>query len=236
MRKFIHWLLPKVINLVARVEIHGYENVPQEGGFIIATNHLGMIDAPMAFYALRDLKLFIPVAEKWEKKPFLRWLGKHLNFIFIDRFNLDMKAMREIMRRMNEGQALVIAPEGTRSRTEQLAAGKPGVAYLAARYDWPIVPVALSGTEDRVIISNLKRLRKSQIKLQAGEMFHLPPIPREGRDEALQQYTDEIMVRIAAMLPEKNRGVYAQHPRLKELLREAALPAPGTVAQMGSRP
>lgn len=235
MRSFIHWLLPKVIDLVARVEIQGYEYVPREGGFIIATNHLGMLDAPMAFYALKDLKLFIPVAEKWEMNPFLRWLGKYLNFIFIDRFNLDMKAMREIMRRMNEGQTLVIAPEGTRSRTEQLAAGKPGVAYLASRYDWPILPVALSGTEDRVILSNLKRLRRSQIRLRAGEMFRLPPLPRAGRDEALRQYTDEIMVRIASMLPEKNRGFYAQHPRLKELLGGSSPPAPGSVAELSNR-
>ena len=221
MQRFIRWLVPKFIDQVAKVEIRGYENVPKQGGFIIATNHLGLLDAPMALYALRDLKLFIPVAEKWEQNPLLNWLGKPLNFIFIDRFNLDMKAMREIMRRMNEGQTLVIAPEGTRSRIEQMAEGKPGVAYLASRYGWPILPVALSGTEDRLFISNLKRLRRTPIKIQAGEVFSLPPLPREGRDEVLRQYTDEIMVRIAAMLPEKNRGVYADHPRLKELLGQA---------------
>lgn len=225
MKSVIRWLLPKVINLLARVEVRGYEHLPRQGGFIIATNHLGIIDAPMAFYALSSLQLFIPVAEKWEENPFLRWLGKHLNFIFIDRFNLDMKAMREIMRRMNEGQTLVIAPEGTRSRTEQLAEGKPGVAYLAARYDWPILPVALSGTQDRLFFHNLKHLRRTPIRIQAGELFRLPPLPREGRDEALRQYTDEIMVRIAAMLPEENRGFYAQHPRLKELLRASQAPA-----------
>jgi len=224
MQNLIRWLLPKVINLIARVEIHGYENVPQEGGFIIATNHLGIIDAPMAFYALSRLKLFIPVAEKWEQNPFLRWLGKPLNFIFIDRFNLDMKAMREIMHRMNEGETLVIAPEGTRSRSEKLAEAKPGVAYLAARYGWPILPVALYGTEDRVFFSNLKRLRRTHIQIQAGEQFRLPPLPKEGRDEALKQYTDEIMVHIAVMLPEKYRGFYAQHPRLKELLAQSPRP------------
>lgn len=222
MRSFIRWLLRLVINLAARVEISGYEHIPKEGGFIIATNHLGIIDAPMAFYALGDHRLFIPVAEKWEENPFLRWLGRHLNFIFIDRFNLDMKAMREIMRRMNEGETLVIAPEGTRSRIGQMAEGKPGVAYLAARYDWPILPVALSGTEDKILFSNLKRLRRTHIRIQAGPVFSLPPLPREGRDEALRRYTDEIMVRIAVMLPEKNRGVYARHPRLLELLNESA--------------
>ncbi len=150
MEKFIRWLVNALVRMVAKVEVHGYENIPGKGGFIIATNHLGIIDAPMANYVLGSLNLFVPVAEKWEENPLFRWLGKPLNLIFIDRFNLDMKAMREILRRMNEGQTLVIAPEGTRSRNEQMAEGKPGVAYLAARYGWPVMPVALSGTEDRV--------------------------------------------------------------------------------------
>jgi len=54
---------------------------------VIAVNHLGIVDAPLAYYALDRWDLFIPVAEKWEENPFFRWLGKHLNFIFIDRFN-----------------------------------------------------------------------------------------------------------------------------------------------------
>jgi 1-acyl-sn-glycerol-3-phosphate acyltransferase len=218
MQNLVHWLLPKVINLIARVDIQGYEHIPQRGGFVIATNHLGILDAPMAFYALPTLKLFIPVAEKWEENAFFRFLSKPLNFIFIDRFNPDLKAMREMMRRMEDGQTLVIAPEGTRSRIEQMAQGKPGVAYLASKFNWPILPVALAGTEDRIVFSNLRHLRRTHITIRAGEMFHLPSLPRENRDEALRQFTDEIMCRIAVMLPEKNRGVYANHPYLKNLL------------------
>jgi 1-acyl-sn-glycerol-3-phosphate acyltransferase len=210
-----------IVDLVATVEIHGYERIPGEGGFVVATNHLGFLDAPMAFYALRDKELFIPVAEKWEEIPILRWLGKPLNLIFVDRFNPDLKAMREMMHRMDAGETLIIAPEGTRSRLEQLAEGKPGVAYLASRFGWPILPVALSGTEDRVFLANLKRLRKTHVTIQAGEVLRLPPLPRKNRDEFLRQYTDEIMVRIAAMLPVKNRGFYAEHPRMKELLTQS---------------
>jgi 1-acyl-sn-glycerol-3-phosphate acyltransferase len=221
MRNFVRWLIHRIVDLVATVEIRGYEKIPREGGIVIATNHLGMLDAPMAFYGLPWLDLFIPVAEKWEEIPLLRLLAKPLNLIFVDRFNPDLRAVREMMRRMKEGQTLVIAPEGTRSRIEQMAEGKPGVAYLASKFGWPILPVALSGTEDRVFLSNLKRLRKTRITIQAGDVFRLPPVPKEKRDEALRQYTDEIMCRIAAMLPEKNRGVYSEHPRLKELLAQS---------------
>jgi 1-acyl-sn-glycerol-3-phosphate acyltransferase len=102
-----------------------------------------------------------------------------------------------------------------------MAQGKPGVAYLASKMGWEIVPVAISGTEDRLLWGNLKRLRKTPILLTAGKPFTLPRFPSENRDQALQQYADEIMCRIAVMLPARNRGYYASHPRLMELLREA---------------
>jgi 1-acyl-sn-glycerol-3-phosphate acyltransferase len=221
MKKFIVWLIRSVIKLVAKVEASGYENLPQKGGFVVAVNHLGFLDAPLAYYALDDWNLFIPVGEKWKESPVLRWLGKHLNAVFIDRFNPDLKAMREMIKRMREGQTLVIAPEGTRARDEKMAQGKPGAAYLASKMGWTILPVAISGSEDRLVLSNLKRFKRSTIRLTAGKPFTLPPFPKENREEKLQEYTDEIMCRIAALLPEHNRGYYAEHSRLKELLAQA---------------
>jgi 1-acyl-sn-glycerol-3-phosphate acyltransferase len=216
--KFLRWLIHVVVDLIARVEATGYENLPEKGGFVIAVNHLGILDAPMAYYALGDLNLFIPVAEKWEENPVLRWLSKYLNFIFINRFEPDLKAMRDIMKRMGEGQTLVIAPEGTRARDEKMAQGKPGVAYLASKMSWWIVPVAICGTEDRIIFGNLKHLRRSQVRLTAGKPFKLPPIPKDHHETIFQEYTDEIMCRIAVMLPPKNRGYYANHPKLSDML------------------
>jgi 1-acyl-sn-glycerol-3-phosphate acyltransferase len=223
MKKFLRWLIHAVLKLITRVEASGYENLPPGGGFVIAVNHLGFLDVPMAFYALDDWNLFIPVAEKWEKNPVWKWLGKHLNLIFIDRFNPDLKAMREMMKRMEEGQTLVISPEGTRARDEKMARGKPGVAYLASKMQWRIVPVAIIGTEDRLLKLNLRHFRRTPVRLIAGKSFLLPPFPKENREEILQQYTDEIMCRVGVMLPEKNRGYYADHPRLKELLKENAI-------------
>jgi len=217
MRYILRTLIRFLFNLIAHVDVSGYEYIPKEGNFVIATNHLGIVDAPLAFYALDRWDLFVLVGEKWEKNAFMKWLGKYFNFIFIDRFNPDIKALRKVIALMDEGKNLVIAPEGTRSRVGSLIEGKPGVSYLATRLGQPIVPVAISGTEDKVIFGNLKRLRRSHIVLKAGPAFTLPPLPRKNRDETLQQYTDEIMCHIAVLLPEKYHGVYAGHPRLKEL-------------------
>lgn len=220
MKKFLLWLIHFVINSIAKVEIRGYENLPTTGGFVLAVNHLGFLDVPLALYGLEKWDLFIMVAEKWEKNLLWRWIGKYFNFVFVDRYNPDLKAMREMIKRMENGQTLVIAPEGTRARDEKMAQGKPGVAYLASKMRWQIVPVAVIGTEDRILLDHLKHFRRLHIKLIADKPFMLPALPKENREEKLQEYTDEIMCRIGVMLPEKNLGYYKDHPRLKELRKE----------------
>jgi len=232
MRNFIRWLVRLIFNLIARVEVIGYENLPKEGGFVITTNHLGILDVPIAFYALDRWDLFVMIGEKWEKVKLFRWIGKYFNFIFIDRFNSDIKTLRKVISLMEQNNILVIAPEGTRSRTGSLMEAKPGASYLATKLNRPIVPVGITGTEDQALPGNLKKLRRGHIIVNAGKPFMLPPLPRENRDEVLKQYTDEIMCHIAALLPETYRGVYANHPRLKELLRA---PAPTAVPEASPR-
>ncbi|MBT7075329.1 MAG: 1-acyl-sn-glycerol-3-phosphate acyltransferase, partial [Anaerolineae bacterium] len=151
-KKILRSIIRGLLRLLAKVEIINKENLREEGSYAFATNHLGFLDALLAYYVLERWDFFIPVAEKWEEYSFLRWLGKHLNVIFIDRFNPDIRALRMILRRMDKGEVLIIAPEGTRSRTEKMAEGKPGASYLASKSQYPVIPVALAGTEDRLLL------------------------------------------------------------------------------------
>jgi 1-acyl-sn-glycerol-3-phosphate acyltransferase len=218
MKYIVRWLIRLIFNLATHVDVTGYEYLPKEGSFVITTNHLGIADAPIAFYALDRWDMFVMVGEKWNEKAIFRFLGKYFNFIFIDRYNPDIKALRHVIQVMEENNILVIAPEGTRSRTGALIEAKPGASYLATKLNRPIVPVAIAGTEDKVLFGNLKRFRRTHITVTAGPAFTLPPLPKQNRDEVLKQYTDEIMCHIAAILPEKYHGFYAGHPRLNELL------------------
>lgn len=220
MQNLVRKLIRFIVNLVAEVKVTGADNVPQTGGMVVASNHIGIIDIVMFHYVFDRMDMFIPVAEKWEKHSWIRWLAQQLNFVFVDRFNPDLKAMRRMIGLMQNGNALVIAPEGTRSRVGSLIEGKPGVAFLAARSGFPVVPVSITGTEDKVILGNLKRFKKSPVTLTAGIPFTLPPLPPRERDTKLQEYTDEVMCQIAALLPERYRGVYARHPRTLALVAE----------------
>jgi 1-acyl-sn-glycerol-3-phosphate acyltransferase len=219
LQNILRFLLRIVITIIARVEVIGAENLPP-GGFIIASNHLGRIDSALIFYIFDRRDLILPIAEKYQHHPLFGPLGEALGGIWLDRFNPDIHALRQMMNRLKKGGVLFIAPEGTRSKTEALQRGKPGVSFLAEKAGVPILPGALIGTEDRVILDNLKHFRRSHIVVKAGKPFKLVPTKGKERSQVLQDETDEIMCRIGAMLPEKNRGVYAEHPRLKELLKE----------------
>ena len=218
--KFTRLLIRFLLHLLTRIELRGRENIPTTSNFIIAANHNGLVDAFLPFYILNNNNLVLLVGEKWEKQWIMRWLGRGLNFLFVDRFNPDLKAIREVIVRIKRGEVLVITPEGTRSKVGRLIEGKPGVSYLAAKMGYPIAPVGISGTFDKIFFGQLKRLHRPKIIVSIGPAFSLPPLPKEAqdRDKALKTDTDEIMCRIAALLPQEQRGVYTGHPRLKELL------------------
>ena len=223
MLNLLRWILRRFVNLIANVKVTGLENIPETGAFVITTNHLGLLDAAMLYYFLDRTDVFIPVAEKWEKNALFRWFAKYGNWVFIDRYNPDLKALRKIISLMEQDKILVIAPEGTRSLTATMAEGKLGAGYLAAKLNRPIIPAGIAGSEDKVVGDNLKHFRRSLLMVSVGKAFSLPPLPIKNRDAALRQFTDEIMCHIAAELPEKYRGVYAEHPRLKELLTAASV-------------
>jgi 1-acyl-sn-glycerol-3-phosphate acyltransferase len=213
------FLINLFITLAARIEVHEAERVyQQKEGFVIASNHIGRLDAILIYNFIDRKDIIMLVAEKYREIPLARWFVKQLDAIWIERFNADFSALRQALNRLKKGGVLVLAPEGTRSPNAALQKAWPGVSYLAAKTGAPIIPVALVGCEDAKFFPNLKRLRRTQVTVYVGEPFTLPAVPMQNREVVLQQYTDEIMCRIAALLPPAYRGYYADFPRLKELL------------------
>lgn len=203
-----------LMRIVFRITILGEEHVPREGGIIVATNHLSRWDIPLLLMIPHRTDLTALVTDKYLDYPLIRWFIEAAGGIWIDRSRADFKAFRMAIEALEAGQALGIAPEGTRSDTGGLREGKPGTVLLAVKAQVPVVPVALSGTE--VVAHNW--WRRPRLTMRFGEPFMLPELTREERTQSLQDSTDETMCRIAALLPEKYRGVYADHPRLKEIL------------------
>lgn len=210
-----------IIGLVTNIKAYGLENFPATGACMGVGNHLGRLDAFLPFVYLDRDDVTVMAADKYKKVPGLQYALKVLNGVWVDRENADFKTMRELLKRLKAGQMVVIAPEGTRSKTEALIEGKQGASYLVVKMGVPVIPVGVWGTEDSAVKTSFKRLRRPRAIANVGKAFTLPPLDEKSdREVQLKQATDEIMCRIAALLPPKYRGVYTDHPRLQELLAE----------------
>jgi 1-acyl-sn-glycerol-3-phosphate acyltransferase len=220
--RFAQWFIRLIVRLVARVEVFGMEKANISEGIIVASNHLGRLDAVLIYNFLDRQDVVMMVAEKYRKYALIRWFVKALNAMWVDRFNADLGAMRAALGVLKKKGVLVMAPEGTRSRSEVLIQGRAGASYLASKTGAWVIPVGVAGTEDKKVVAQLKKLRRARITVKVGDPFKLPPVKGEDREEQLQQNTDEIMCRIALLLPPSYWGFYTDHPRLKELLTQQA--------------
>ncbi|MFW5714328.1 MAG: lysophospholipid acyltransferase family protein [Brevefilum sp.] len=196
------------------------ENLPETGGVLLTTNHLSRLDTPLLLACTDRDDLVAIVAKKYLKKPFFKWvLSKVGTMVWMDRERTDFSALRDALEQLRKGSIVGIAPEGTRSSDSKgLLKGKQGAALLAAKASVPIVPVGIVGSEK--INNHWLRLRRPPVTIRIGEPYILPEMDRDNRQAWLSRYTDEIMCRIAALLPPDYRGFYSDHPRLKELLAE----------------
>jgi len=216
LRSFLRSIVRFLFALLTRLETEGLENVPAEGGAILAANHLSRVDSPLIFSLIEREDVTGLVADKYQKNLFLHPLIEAVGGIWINREQADFQALRVAREYLQKGGLLGIAPEGTRSHTGTLRQAKTGVAYLADKANVPIVPIAIWGTEKT--FKELRYFRRARIKVRVGKPFRLPPLERNNRSGSLQRNTDELVCRIAALLPLEYRGVYADHPRLQELL------------------
>ena len=204
-----------LFRLLTRLTVTGIENIPLEGGCILTNNHVGLADGPLVYSLIRRNDATGLVAKKHQDNPPIRWIVNTAQGIWIDRTRTDFQAIKDASVLLRNGGLLGIAPEGTRSKTGGMIEPKPGVSYLASKFDVPIIPIAITGTESTKAILTFRR---PKVTATIGKPFHLPPLDRKDRDAALKRNTDEIMCRIAALLPPEYRGIYGNHPRLIELI------------------
>jgi 1-acyl-sn-glycerol-3-phosphate acyltransferase len=207
-----------MVAVLWRQEVIGAHNFPASGAYLVATNHLSVYDAPVVLINVpARVRMFW--ADKWRSTPILGKFIEGIGVIWVNRGTADLEAIKAALRLLKSGGHLGVAPEGMRSLTGCLIEGKPGLAYMADRARVPIVPMAIWGTEK--VAANWKRLRRPEVKCVIGEPFLLPSDGR-AKGTRLDELTDLIMCRIAAMLPAEYRGVYADHPLLHEILQPQA--------------
>jgi 1-acyl-sn-glycerol-3-phosphate acyltransferase len=205
--RFLRAVVRLVFKLFTDWEVVGLENVPQEGPFISVSNHTHWLDPPLIMTSL-PRRVYPLAADKWRRRPVIGQLMGSVGAISIVRGEVDRRALRKAMEVLKQGKVLGIAPEGTRSKTGAMQRGCGGAAYIACLTGVSLVPVGIIGIEKA--LRELRHLRRPQVKVIIGQPFTLPPLPRKdgGKSERLKEYTTQIMLRIAELLPEEYRGVY----------------------------
>lgn len=136
---------------VGGLKVHGAENVPREGRVIIAPNHASLFDPPLVGCTVPRKVTTMGKAELFEKKNFgvriLGWIIRRMGSFPVKRGAPDRRALRMAMRVLQNEGALVIFPEGTRTRSGELGSAEHGVALIAHSAKSPVVPMYLKGTE-----------------------------------------------------------------------------------------
>lgn len=207
----VHWLVTNLVKfgtgIMCRINAPNLYKVPKQGPLIAYVNHTGQIEVPLLYSHLQPRPTKgIAKIETWDGW-FLRWIFNLWEAIPIHRGQADIAAIRMSLEALKNDDILVIAPEGARNKTGVLKKAQPGVITLALRSGAPLMPVAHWGGED--FLSNLKRLKRTDFFIRVGEPFKLDPGKERVTRDVRQQMVDEIMYRMAALMPEYYRGAYA---------------------------
>jgi long-chain acyl-CoA synthetase len=183
------------------LEVRHAERIPAEPPYLLAANHSSHLDAP-AILASIELARGSEAARKLHvlgardyffDTPLKRWFfSTFLNVVPIEREETSLAGLRMVKRILSAGESALIFPEGTRSRTGEIDAFKPGLGLLARELEVPIVPVHIHGTFPSLPAGRILP-RPGKIVVAFGEPVTMDAYRGDGAPAR-----DEIYRRIAA--------------------------------------
>lgn len=188
--------------LYFRLEIRGAENVPAHGPFVLAPVHRSNLDFILAATVRRPRMRYMGKASIWKSKALGRFVSM-LGAFPVHRGTADRESLRTCMRVIENGEPLVMFPEGTRRSGDTVEDLFDGTAYVAARSGVPLVPVGIGGSDEAMPVG-AKFIRPHKVVLVVGEPIHPPTGDGSGRvpRRVVRQLTEQLQTDVQRLYDE----------------------------------
>jgi 1-acyl-sn-glycerol-3-phosphate acyltransferase len=218
-------IIRPLARVIYRPRVEGKANVPKSGPVIFASNHLSFIDSIAIPVAAPRPVHFLAKASYFDS-PASRWFFTAIGAIPVQRGagQAALDALDQQRTLLEEGSAVALYPEGTRSLDGRLYKGRTGVAFLALQTGAPVVPVGLIGTDDVMPVGAKRPSLTHRVTVKFGEPLDLAHHGPASSGKARRLATDEIMAAIHALSGQELANAYNEVPaqntidRIKQVL------------------
>lgn len=187
------------------LRVTGEQNIPKEGGVILACNHPGGLDSFILGFSSPRQVFYMAKRELFNIHPIVTYFLNSIGAFPINRGARDISAISHSVELLQEGRVLGMFPEGTRNRGNPLRRGRGGAIRIALEADVPVVPVSILGIP-QLHKNWYNPFKRDRVSVQFGEPIYFPA----GKMEDVAKYTTEVMFAIARMMPAELRGRYAE--------------------------
>lgn len=186
-----------IAKTVFRLHVEGTKFIPRTGPAILAANHVSFID-PIIIAAAVPRPLHFMAKEELFRFRLFAWLLRRYHVFPVSRHRIDLQAVKRAIFLLEQGEIVVIFPEGTRGDGVTLRPAKPGIGLIAARTGVPVIPALHQGTE-RALPRGAWFLRPHRITVKFGAPLRYAEARADGRQEHVVAFSQAIMGRIAAL-------------------------------------
>lgn len=186
---FFRLILMFLCKIFFWLEASGKANIPKDGGFILASNHVSNLD-PIILGVASSRELNFMAKEGLFRNRFFGWLFYKVGAFPVKRDYADVSAFKEAISRLKKGAALVIFPEGTRNKKNNQV--QPGIGFLSSKANCPILPAFISGA-DKAMPPGSKFIKPSRIKVKFGRLLKFK------NNQPYELIADKVMQEIIAL-------------------------------------
>ncbi|MFT3990541.1 MAG: lysophospholipid acyltransferase family protein [Luteolibacter sp.] len=200
--RWIYWfgwmLFGTAFRTLFGMRVIGGENLITEGPVLVASNHESFLDPPLIGNLYKDEMVFL--ARKTLFRGFFKWLYKQWNAIPVDQDRPDMASLKTIIRKLKEGNRVLVFPEGARTLDGNLGEAAPGIGLIAAKSGAVIQPVRIRGARE-ALPRGSARIHFARISVTVGKPIYLTPEEQKAASgkEGYEALANRIMAAIAEL-------------------------------------